>query len=85
MSAYVYILKDKGGRFYIGSTKNLEVRMRQHANGHTQTTRNMDEPVLVLTQEYATLKEARETERGLKRLKRKDYIRKIVSDGSIKK
>jgi len=84
MSAYVYILEDNGGKYYIGSTNNLDTRMRQHNNGHTQTTRNMDEPVLVFSQEYATLKKARDVERRLKKLKRKDYIRKIITDGFIK-
>ena len=84
MSAYVYILEDKDGRFYIGSTQDLERRLRQHKNVQTQTTRNMNDPVLVLSQEYVTLTEARFVERRLKRLKRKDYIRKMIGDGRIK-
>jgi putative endonuclease len=82
--AYVYILQDLAGRYYIGSTDSLERRMRAHQNGHTQTTRNMKEPRLVLKQEYGTLKEARSVERRLKALKRNDYIEKIVSDGYIR-
>lgn len=81
---YVYILKDITGRFYIGSTKNLGLRMRQHALGHTQTTRNMDNPKLVFSAEYGTLAEARSVEQRVKKLKRKDYIQKIIADGIIK-
>ena len=39
---------------------------------------------LVLNQEYSTLSKARKIEYRLKRLKRKDYIKKIVEDGYIR-
>lgn len=82
--AHLYILQDKNGKFYIGSTKNLAVRIRQHKAGHTQTTRNMVEPKLVFSKEYDTLENARRVERRLKKLKRKDYIEKIVKDRFVK-
>ena len=81
---FVYILKDASNRFYIGSTDDLKRRMRQHELGHTQTTRNMGNPVLVLTQEYESLKIARKIELKIKKLKRKNYIEKMVADGYIK-
>lgn len=84
MSGFVYILKDKNGKFYIGSTSNLTRRLAQHKSGHTQTTRTMHSPRLVFSATYNSLKTARTMERKLKRLKRKDYIEKIVSDGYIK-
>lgn len=84
MTAHVYILKDELGRFYIGSTDNLERRLKQHVSGYTQTTRNMKSPKLVLSQEVQNLEQARKIERKLKNLKRRDYIEKIVSEGYIK-
>ncbi|OHA92447.1 MAG: hypothetical protein A2665_00455 [Candidatus Zambryskibacteria bacterium RIFCSPHIGHO2_01_FULL_46_30] len=84
MQAYVYILQDKNKKFYIGSTPNLEKRLKQHASGYTQTTRNMVNPKLVLKQEVSSLLIARRIENKLKRMKRKDYIEKIVADGYIK-
>lgn len=84
MSGYVYILKDEDGKFYIGSTNNLERRLLVHGRGHAKTTRRMNQPILVLSQEYTTLLEARKVELKLKKLKRKDYIEKIVADGYIK-
>jgi len=39
---------------------------------------------IVLSQEYATLTEARRVERKIKKLKRKDYLGKMVTDGYIR-
>ncbi|MCK6462758.1 MAG: GIY-YIG nuclease family protein [Candidatus Pacebacteria bacterium] len=82
-NGYVYILKDKNGKFYVGSTDNLDRRLKQHKNGHTQTTRKMNDFMLVLMQKYESLDLARKVERRIKDLKRKDYIEKIVNDGYI--
>jgi len=84
MKAFVYILKDQKGKFYVGSTNDLERRLYQHDMGHTQTTRNMRKPTLVLKQEYETLQMARSVEDKIKKLKRRDYIEKMISDGYIK-
>ena len=84
MKGFVYILKDDKNKFYIGSTSDLERRMRQHKSEHTQTTNRMKNPVPVLTQKYSSLKEAREIELKIKKLKRKDYIEKMIRDGHIK-
>ena len=84
MKSYVYILRDEKGRFYVGSTSDIQRRIKQHFAGHTQTTLNMREPKLVLSQEYENLETARRIERKIKKLKRKDYIEKIVKDGYIK-
>lgn len=84
MAGYVYILKSQKGTFYVGSTSDLEKRLRQHQGGHTQTTRNRNIFELVFAQEFVDLPEARRIERKIKSWKRKDYIEKIVRDGYIK-
>ena len=84
MTGYLYILKDVKSKFYIGSTSDIKRRMNQHLSGQTQTTRNMTSPELVFTQEYETLEQARKIERKIKKLKRKDYIEKMIADGFIK-
>jgi len=84
MKGYVYILKDEKGKFYIGSTDDIERRFKQHTQGHTQTTRNMKNPGIVFTQEYESLELARKIEQRIKALKRRDYIEKIIADGYIK-
>ncbi|PIW97710.1 hypothetical protein COY65_01815 [Candidatus Jorgensenbacteria bacterium CG_4_10_14_0_8_um_filter_39_13] len=84
MKGYVYILKDRRNKFYIGSTTNLKRRLYQHSKSYTPTTHRMQKPTLVLVQECPTLKIARNIERKIKKLKCKDYIEKMIKDGYIK-
>lgn len=84
MPGYVYILKDEAGKYYIGSTDDIPRRLHQHLQGHTWTTQRRRNPQLVLSQEYVSLVMARKIELKIKRLKRKDYIDKMVNDGYIK-
>lgn len=84
MKGFVYILKNDLGKLYVGSTDNIERRIKQHNRGHTQTTRNMGNLRLVLCQEYKNLVEARQVENKIKKLKRKDYIEKMIETGYIK-
>lgn len=84
MPAFVYIIKDDGGRLYVGSTVDIKKRFAAHLGGHTQTTRNMKNIRLAVRQIYPTLQDARRVEKRLKRLKRRDYLEKIIQDGYIK-
>jgi len=85
MKGFVYILQGSNkDKFYIGSTSDISRRIKQHTNGHTQTTRNMGKIDLVLVQEYNNLEIARKIERKIKKLKRKDYIQKMITEGKIK-
>jgi putative endonuclease len=82
---HVYILEGlRNGRYYIGSTTNLEARLRHHQNRLTPSTSGYGGVRLVLSQEFSTFSEARIIEGKLKKLKRRDYIKKIVKDGFIK-
>ncbi len=82
--AFVYILESvKDGRYYIGSTIDINNRMRHHRSGGTPSTLRFGEIKMVFKQEYKTLTEARKIERKLKNMKRKDYLRKIIKSGKI--
>lgn len=82
--AYVYILETSSGKYYIGSTSNLEKRLKHHRGGHTPSTKKLGSVTLAFSQKYVTLAEARYIERRLKKLKRRDYIEKIIQDGFIR-
>jgi predicted GIY-YIG superfamily endonuclease len=84
MSGYVYILEDDNQKYYIGSsTKPLE-RYKRHLSGFVFTTHRMKNPKLIFVQEFETIQLAAKIEKRLKKLKRKDYIEKIIEDGYIK-
>ena len=85
MKAYVYILKGSSGRFYIGSTSNIENRFAQHLRGHTHSTKRLGETLeIVFSQEFSSIEQARLVEKRIKSWKRRDFIEKIIKDGKIK-
>ncbi len=64
---YVYLLKDPNSKWiYIGSTSNLERRLKQHAKGNTQTTRKFSAIELVYYEAYRSIDDAKEREEKLK-------------------
>jgi putative endonuclease len=77
---YLYILKNEvTDRFYIGSTNNLERRLKEHLKGKTRTTRVLKTNKLVYKEEYKSEKEARDREKKLKSYKSKKYIEWLIS------
>jgi len=82
--ARIYILRSLRGQFYIGSTVNLQQSLRHHERKWTPSTKCLGDMILVFPQQYATIQEARNIGSRLKRLKRKDYIEKIIRDQKIK-
>jgi putative endonuclease len=68
--AWVYMLRGSSGRYYIGSTTDLNRRVQQHQSGHTHTTRRLGENLkIIATLKLPTLEEARTLEREMKRKK----------------
>jgi len=68
--AWVYILQSNSGRFYIGSTTDINRRLEEHRRGHTQTTKRLGGGLeIAALLELPTLPEARTLERELKRKK----------------
>jgi putative endonuclease len=64
---FVYLLYSKDfDSFYIGYTKNLEVRLDQHNSGLTKSTKAKKPWVLVYSELFATQLEALKRERFLK-------------------
>lgn len=82
--SFVYILKTSSGKYYVGSTVDLEKRLKHHQGGYTPSTKKLGTIELIFSQKYDSLEEARNIESRIKRLKRRDYIEKIVKEGKIK-
>ena len=82
---YVYILQsERNGKYYIGSTNDIRRRLKQHNSGMHLSSKRLAPFKLKLFQEYASDQEARQIETKLKKLKRRDYIKRILNDGIIK-
>lgn len=87
MIGYVYILKSlKNGRYYIGSTENLNQRILQHKTNKTSYVHKyIGEFDLVFSQKYNDISEARKIEMWLNSLKDRDFLTRIIVDGIILK
>ena len=70
LMAWVYILRGAAGRYYIGSTENLQRRLTEHRRGSNRTTHRFGGKVeLIAAKEFASMAGARKFEKELKRKK----------------
>jgi putative endonuclease len=77
---WLYILKNETtNRYYIGSTINLKRRLKQHKYGLTRTTKILKTDILVYSENYDNIQEARGREKKLKSYKSKKYIEWLIS------
>jgi putative endonuclease len=66
--AYTYILECNDGSYYVGSTKNLQRRLRQHQTGKGAKYTRSHLPVkLVYVEEYDRVSDAYHREKELQR------------------
>ena len=76
----LYILQSEmTKKYYIGSTTNLERRLRDHERGNTRTTRIHKPWFFVYSEKYKTLKEARKREIQIKRWKSHKRIYELIN------
>ena len=69
MSAAVYVLRSRTGRYYYGSTTELQRRLAEHRRGHIATSAKDGPWELVASRAFESLAEARRQERIFKRWK----------------
>jgi predicted GIY-YIG superfamily endonuclease len=62
----------------VGSTDDLERRVRQHSEGKVKATKNVRPVSLKAFIEFETLIEARRFEYEIKRRKRKEYVESLI-------
>lgn len=63
---YVYVVRDRYGRIYIGYTSDLKKRLQRHARGYTSYLVNKRPLKLVYYEAYLSRKDARKRENSLK-------------------
>ncbi len=79
----LYILESQvTKKYYIGSTIDLARRMRDHVRGNTRTTRIHTPWILVYTETFETLREARAREKQLKKWKSHVRVRALIVEDS---
>ena len=82
--AYVYLLESEDGKhLYVGSTMDVDLRLQEHNQGITKSTRNNRPWKSLGAWEFNTLKEARQIEYKIKRMKHKfskEYIDYFVDN-----
>jgi putative endonuclease len=78
MAYFVYILRNTEGRFYIGQTSDLELRLRQHNEGKVFWTKSRGPWQFIHAETFNTRSAAVTQEKRLKALKSKkallDYV-----------
>ena len=66
MKGYTYILRCANGQYYVGSTTNLDLRLKEHQEGKGCGFTKAHLPVeLIYTEEYETAEQAYTRERQL--------------------
>ena len=65
--AWVYILRGSCGRYYVGSTQDLERRLAEHRRGKVHSTHRFGQPLeLVASKQMPDIQSARALEKKLK-------------------
>lgn len=82
---YVYILQsEKNGRYYVGSTNDLNRRLLEHNSGQTKSLKKLLPMKLIFSKSFNEKGKARKAEAHLKKLKSRVILEKIVLEGNIK-
>ena len=79
---FTYILfSEKLNKYYIGACVNLERRLYEHNIGHSKFTSIGIPWILVYTEEYPTLAEAKIREKQIKSMKSRKYVEDLILKG----
>ena len=76
MRYYVYVLRSLDfGRNYVGFTRNVEKRLREHNSGKTRSTKPYIPWEIILVEEFDLKEDALTREKFLKTGKGREYIK----------
>lgn len=76
--AVLYILQTHKGGYYVGSTLDLDDRLRRHARGMVRSTRALRPIQLVYQESFPSRGEAQRREYEIKRWKSKKKIQNLI-------
>ena len=77
---YAYVLKSqKDNSYYVGSTKNIDKRFKQHTKGEVKYTKSRLPLKLIFLKEFETYSEARSFEIKIKSWKKRSSIEKMLN------
>ena len=83
MKTGVYLLEFETGKYYLGSTQDLDLRFRQHQCGLVYSTARLGQkPRIVAFQETGSLEEARSLERKYKSWKSHKKVLTALGGGA---
>lgn len=81
---YVYAIYDTYSReIYVGISKHVEKRVREHRSGKSRSTKKYKDVKLFYTEEFESYLEARKREKYLKSNFGKVYLRGVLRDSGI--
>lgn len=77
---YVYVIQnDLNGKYYIGSTRDINKRLADHNYGRTKSTKNRGTWKLIYKEEYITNTEARKRENKIKSYKGGNAFKQLIA------
>ena len=84
MNFHIYLLlSEKDKKTYLGSTDNLERRIKEHNDGKNLSTKHRRPLNVIYTEEAKTLYEARKREKFLKSRKGRKELKDIFNNLKI--
>ena len=78
MGGFIYVLRCRDQRLYIGSTRDLDNRVKAHMMGRVKTTKGRRPVRLVYMEKFEDYREARKREFYLKSGTGRDWLTKML-------
>jgi len=73
----------KSSKYYIGTSKNIEERLKLHNAGKIKSTKKNKPWIAIYYEKFTTLKEARKRELQIKRWKSRKAIERLIKTFKI--
>ena len=75
---FVYIIKNQAGHYYIGYTRNIEIRLAEHNRGKTKSLRGKGPFELIYKETFNTRIDAVRREGQIKKFKGGEAFRRLI-------